>query len=92
MIEKNRITLPITRKSLKKLCEKMDFRISERQIIEALIFCRGPKMEQSENFSLEKLVQYLDRVPVQKEDHDYGATISTFGNGRRGSLNPIQFA
>jgi hypothetical protein len=31
-------------------------------------------MENSQDFSLDKLITYLERVPVQKDESDYGNT------------------
>ena len=57
------IEWPPTRDSFKLLCKALNMEISESKILDAIICCRGIKMEDEpeENFSMEKLIQWFSR-------------------------------
>ena len=63
MSAKAKIYFPIKRVDIPKIANFLGLKITDRQAIEAMLFCRGDKMEQSDWFSLEKLCQYLNRLP-----------------------------
>ena len=58
---KNGIQIPITRDGMVTLCNSMNLKIKPTKAIDAVIYCRGPKMEQSpeEDFNIEKLVHWF---------------------------------
>ena len=58
---KNSIQIPITRDGMVTLCNSMNLKIKPTKAIDAVIYCRGPKMEQSpeEDFNIEKLVHWF---------------------------------
>jgi hypothetical protein len=41
------IKMPITRENMKILCSAMNLRITPIKIIDAVLYCRGPKMEKA---------------------------------------------
>lgn len=52
-----KIEWPPTRESFRLLCKALNVHINEMKILDALVCCRGPKMEEEpeENFSMERL-------------------------------------
>lgn len=90
--EKKKVPFPITRPGVFKICEELELKVTERQAIEAMIFSRGPKMEKSEWFSFEKLVQYLNRLPViQSYNDDYGTLPRLDHLNRKGNRSQSTF-
>lgn len=55
------IAWPPTRHSLELLFRALNLRVAPTKLIDALIYSRGPKMEEEapENFSVDKLVQWF---------------------------------
>lgn len=52
----------MTRNGFKTLCKALNIRCTELLSFEAMICCRGPKMDESDpdEFNFEKLVQFVD--------------------------------
>lgn len=59
--EKIPIDWPPTRQSFMRLCKQLNLKISMKRSLDAILFCRGAKMENAppESFSLNKLVQWF---------------------------------
>ena len=55
------IEWPPTRDSFKLLCMALNLEISENKVYDAIVYCRGPKLEQEpeDNFSMDKLTQWF---------------------------------
>jgi hypothetical protein len=82
-----KIGTPITRTGFKSLCKALNIHCTEIMSFEAVIHCRGAKMEEAdpEDFDFDKLVSYLDykskiqppadnpRVNVKKQRNLMGA-------------------
>ena len=61
-IKENKIPMPITRSGFKQLCKLLNIHCTEILSFEAVIYCRGPKMDDSppETFNMEKLIEFID--------------------------------
>lgn len=76
----NYIDWPPTRQSLKLLCKALNIQVSENKILDAMICCRGPKLENEpeENFDEDKLVLWfqinlkmLKHINYEEADPDW---------------------
>lgn len=57
--QKHKILVPFTRKDFVKIVRLLGKQASQRHEIECILVCRGPKMDQSNEFSYEKFLEYL---------------------------------
>lgn len=98
------IAWPPTRHSLKLLFEALNLFVAPTKLIDALIYSRGPKMEEepAENFDLDKLVQWflLNLKTLKHIDYKYAdpewmqycpsaATLATNNGERSHYLSPL---
>mmetsp|Transcript_16948 Transcript_16948/g.26094 ORF Transcript_16948/g.26094 Transcript_16948/m.26094 type:complete len:90 (+) Transcript_16948:449-718(+) len=53
--------MPPTRESFKLLCKYMNLKVTSRRCIDAIIYCRGPKLEEEDpsTFSMDKLIKWF---------------------------------
>ena len=62
IVKENKIPIPMTRAGFKQLSKALNIHCSEITSFEAIIHCRGPKMDDSppESFDMDKLVEFID--------------------------------
>ena len=74
------IKMPPTREGFAQLCKMMNLKISPTKILDALLFIRGPQMEDSnpDEFDFDKVVQWfliniktMKHLDLSKVDPDW---------------------
>lgn len=95
MLNTKLIVWPPTRESFKLLCKALNLEISESQILEAIVCCRGPKLEQEpeEKFSIDKLTQwFVNNLKLLKHlDYDNADPDWLQENGHISRNNVLRF-
>ena len=74
------IAWPPTRESFKLLCKALNIEISQHKILDAIVCCRGPRLENEpeDNFSMDKLthwfqnnIKLLKHIDYSEADPDW---------------------